>query len=188
MTEILVQPTDEQTLLINEIGEWLGTGTINAFGPQFAGKDANLRSLAPELDAHVLGGGEILRADDLPEEVAAAMQRGELIDSATYQQIVVPRLSAPELAGKPLLLSAVGRKLGEEQDVLTATDAAGHPTMAVVKFNITHEEAFRRLAGSPDRGRKDDNPESLRKRLEEYETDTVEVLDVYRRKSTFLLK
>ena len=46
---------------------------------------------------------------------------------------------------------------------------------------ISEEEAFRRLAASPNRGRADDTPEGLRKRLDQFNEHTQPVLDTYSR-------
>lgn len=166
---------------IGEVKEWLGTGSINVFGRQFAGKDVQLNRLAKLLGTNipVLSGGEILRqSDNISPDDRAAMNRGELIDSEAYKRYILPGLSAPEHDGKPLLLSAVGRMIGEEASVLEATSAAGHPTLAVVELMISDQEAHRRLARS-DRKRPDDTPEALDERLNWFADKTIPVLDVY---------
>lgn len=166
-------------LKFNEVSEWLGTGTLNFFGMPFAGKDTQAEKFAERLDVSILGGGDILRNSVIPSDVQASMERGELIPSDDYKKIVMPYLAQAAFAGKPLLLSSVGRVVGEEVGVLAATEAAGHPTMAVPYLHITEAEAFHRLKNMPDRGRADDNPESLKRRLSEFEEKTLPVLTAY---------
>ncbi len=164
---------------IGEIGEWLGTGSLNFFGRQFAGKDVHASRLGERFDVPVLGGGNILRNSDISPELRTQIDSGELSPTETYRSIVLPYLGQVAFRGKPLLLSSIGRMSGEEDDVLAATADAGHPIMAVPYLEITEEESFRRLALAPDRGRADDTPEGLRKRLDLFYESTIPVLQTY---------
>ena len=176
-TEII--PTDAQLVKINEIGECLGSGTMNVFGPQWAGKDTNLEPFSKIYNVPIIGGGDILRNSEIPAHIKVIMESGELIPSEDYKEIVLPYLGQPAFEGKPLLLSSVGRMIGEEQGVLQATEAAGHPTTLAVQFNITREESFRRFETSPGRNRADDTAEALTTRLDFYEKYTLPTMDVY---------
>lgn len=166
--------------MVGEIKEWLGTGSVNAFGPPFAGKDIQGDNLTRSLNAVMLGGGDILRGSDVPDHVRQIMNSGGLIPTPDYVEIVLPHLSRAEFAYKPLVLSSVGRKLGEEQGVMEATQAAGHPIKVVPFFEISPEVAFERLKLS-DRKRPDDTPEALMVRFDEYQNSTLGVIDTYDR-------
>jgi adenylate kinase len=172
-------PVKDLEAKINEIGEWLGPGSLNFFGRQFAGKDMQAGRLGKSWGVPVVSGGEILRNSDVPEHVKAAIDRGELAPTDEYKKIVIPYLSQADFAGKPLLLSAVGRMHGEEPGVIAATSEAGHPIRGVPHLEITEDEAFRRLKASPSRGRADDTPEVLRQRLDAFLEQTLPVLDTY---------
>lgn len=93
----------------SQLKAWLGSGSINIFGRPFAGKDTQGKKLAALFDATLLGGGDILRGSTMPERIKALMRTGELIPTDDYISIVLPYLSQPALAGKPLILSSVGR-------------------------------------------------------------------------------
>jgi len=162
-----------------DIQEWLGSGTLNFFGKPFSGKDNMGKKLGARLGVTVIGDGDILRNSYIPRAIRAEMDRGALISSEVYSNIVLPYLGQAAFHGKPLLLSAVGRASGEEEGVLAATEAAGHPTKAVVHLHINESEAFRRLHDTPDRGRSDDNDTTLRARLEAFQKETVPVLNNY---------
>jgi adenylate kinase len=164
---------------VEEIGEWLGAGSINIFGKPFGGKDTQAKKLHQRLGGAILGGGVILRNSQIPADLKERMDRGELIPSDRFKEIVMPYLSSEEFAGKPLILSSVGRVSGEEQGVVEAMEASGHPTLAVPHLEISDEESFRRLKSQSSRGRDDDTPESLALRLEEYRNKTVPVLKNY---------
>ena len=165
------------------IKDWLGNGSINIFGRPFAGKDTQGGKLAAALEGSLLGGGDILRNSTIPPHVDEVLRRGELIPSEDYVNIVLPYLSKTEFAGRPLILSSVGRWLGEEQGVLAATAAADHPLKAVVYLDLSEDTVLQRwsnLQNHDDRGgRYDDTEAVLTKRLDEYRSKTIPVIERY---------
>ena len=171
--------------VIATIQKWLDTGSINIFGMQLSGKDTQGEQLSKIFNAPLIGGGDILRNSVIPARAQAALAVGDLIDTEDYIAIVLPYLDKPEFLNKPLILSAVGRWIGEETNVLAATEAAGHALKAVVYLNITEEEAYKRLSVA-DRGRDDDTEDNLRHRLEEFKAKTVPVIEVYRQKGLLI--
>jgi adenylate kinase len=173
--------------LIQEIAVWLQTGSINIFGRPFAGKDTQGRILADLFDGVLLGGGEILRNSVIPERSRAAIQNGELIPTEDYIDIVLPYLSKEEFAGKPLILSSVGRWHGEEEGVIGATFTSKHEMKAVIYLDLSEEDSWERWRkdqeekSKGDRGnRSDDVEEVLKRRFKEFDSKTLPVLDYYR--------
>lgn len=168
---------------IDTIRTWLGNGSINVFGRPFAGKDTQGRKLADVFDGALLGGGEILRGSTIPPHVDAALRRGELIPSDDYISIVLPYLSKPEFANRPLILSSVGRWAGEETGVMGALTAANHPLKAVVYLELEEnvvQERWLALENHDDRGgRYDDTADILAVRLGEFRDKTLPVLQAY---------
>lgn len=168
---------------ISHIQSWLGTGSINIFGRPFAGKDTQGNKLAAALGGTLLGGGDILRNSFIPDEIKKIQDSGALIPSDAYVDIVLPYLSKPEFADHPLILSSVGRWLGEETGVIDALETAQHPLKAVIYLdiseNIVHQrwEALVTLDDRADRA--DDTLEVLDKRLIEYREKTIPVIDKY---------
>lgn len=165
---------------------WLGTGSVNFFGYPFAGKDTQGALLAKELDAPVIGGGDILRNSVIPDHVRETINKGGLAPTEDYLNIILPYFSKPEFAGKPLVLSSVGRWSGEEQAVIQAAAGADHPIKAVVFLNLEERTVWRRFEQSQrdlhqSRGpRHDDAADSLEKRLEEFRIKTLPVIEFYR--------
>jgi adenylate kinase len=169
---------------IKKIKDWLDTGSVNIFGPPFAGKDTQGQRLATELDAPLLGGGDILRGSDIPDHVRQLMHKGQLIPTNDYHEIVLPYLKQDKFAGKPLILSSVGRWHGEEAGVLEATSSAGHPIKAVLYLNISEETVWRRWQqadSARSRGKRaDDAYEALQIRLDEFRNKTLPAIEFYR--------
>ena len=174
----MINPTQ-----ISTISDWLGTGSINIFGLPFAGKDDQTSRLQNLLGGNKLGGGDILRGSLTPE-IKLYLDEGTLIPSALYVKVVLPYLSKPELAGKPLLLSSVGRWYGEEVGVMQVLEEAHHPLKAVIHLVVSREDALARLRKSKelnDRGNRDDDDERLLlTRFKEFESKTMPVINHYR--------
>ena len=109
---------------IDEIKKWLGTGSINIFGIQFSGKDTVGQRLAEALNAKFLSSGDVMRATFANKELAAneeiwqAAKTGSLsgnyMPTREFADMITQRLSQSDLIGKPLVLSTVGRWIGEE--------------------------------------------------------------------------
>lgn len=176
---------------IQEIKEWLGTGSINLFGSPYTGKDTQGKRLAELFDTPLIGSGDILRNADIPTNVKEIMQAGKLVPSEDFTRIILPYLSQPELQDKPLVLSSVGRWSGEEVGVIEALEQSGHELKAVVVLNIPEEdvwERWRKANELHDRGeRQDDSGEELIKtRLEEFRSKTLPVLSYYRQMGILL--
>lgn len=175
---------------LETIKQWLGSGSVNIFGLPFAGKDTHGETLSHLLDARLLGGGEILRNSTIPPELKTQLDAGKLFPTQEYLRIVTPFLSRPEFDGKPLILSSVGRWIGEEDGVLQATAASGHPTKAVVYLHAGDEVVHRRWKKSQEKGdragRADDAEHVLATRIEEFNAKTLPVIEVYRQRGLLI--
>jgi len=169
---------------LDAIKNWVGTGSINIFGRPLAGKDAQGQRIAEILDGNIIGGGEILRSSAMPDNIKEYMHSGKLIPSDDYVTVVLPYLNQPRLANKPLILSSVGRWHGEEDGVIKATDASGHPLKVVLYLNLSDDDIYNRwraIEANKDRDdRLDDAEEILATRLAEFQEKTLPVLDYYR--------
>lgn len=172
------------------IKQWLGSGSINIFGLPYAGKDTQGHLLAQEFGGQLLGGGEILRNSVITPAGKAAMEAGELFPMQEYIDTVLPYLSKEEFAGRPLILSSVGRWDGEQEGVVQAAKQSGHPIKAVIYLTISEDILYQRwgiaaLAGG--RGeRSDDGREKLAVRLAEFREKTLPVIDYYRDKGLLI--
>jgi len=175
---------------IQTIRKWLGSGSINVFGMPFAGKDTQGRKLAELFGGELISGGDILRHDQGNAKIQEIMAAGGIIPIELFEEVVVPFLSRPELSGKPLILSEVGRQDGEEKVIEKATKASGHPQKAIVYLFLEAEEVWRRFEESKqehDRGnRQDDKSEVLQTRINNYAQKVVPVIEYYRNKGLLL--
>lgn len=170
---------------LDKIKRWLGSGAINIFGLPFAGKDTHGSELGRLLDAPLLGSGDILRRSNLPPDIKAINDSGVLPPSDIFLKVFTPHLSRPEFLGKPLILSSVGRWIGEEKGIIDASKKAGHPIKAVIYLRLAEELVYRRWElsqKSGDRGqRADDDRHKLEIRINEFNTKTIPVIEEYRK-------
>lgn len=172
---------------IEKISNWLGTGSINIFGLPFAGKDTQGEKLAELFDGELIAGGDILRHHHEPKEVEQIMAAGGMVPSEFYYSLILPFLSQKRFAGKPLILSTVGRKSGEESIVLETAEKSGHPIKAAILLTLDDNVAWKRFEAAKttehDRGnRSDDSEQTLRNRLQEFRDETMPVIDFYRQR------
>ena len=170
---------------INTIKSWLGTGTINIFGLPFSGKDTQCETIAEIVGATTASSGAIFREQENNVELQQIMATGALIPSDMFFDIMLPFFSKPELAGKPLVLSSVGRMKGEELPIVQATNASNHPIKAVVLLTIPEEAIWQRHRAAlavNDRGNRADdaNDEILKNRIAKFNSQTLPVIDFYR--------
>jgi adenylate kinase len=167
---------------INTIKKWLESGSIIIFGRPFAGKDYQSNKLAEFFDGNAASSGNILRNSVLPESTEQAMIAGQLVPTEDFVNIVLPYLSQPTLANKPLFLSSFGRWHGEEEGVIVACNTAGHPIRAVLYLEMSDDDIYKRWQSedhSERHNRQDDSIEVLQKRLVEFADKTAPVLDYY---------
>lgn len=178
-------------LLLDKLRKWLGTGSINIFGRPFSGKDTQGKKLSQLFDAPLIGGGDILRASNIPKNIKDIMGKGELIPTQAYIDIVLPYLSQENLKGKPIILSSVGRWQGEEQGVMEALELASHTLKVVIYLDIDEDDVSERWEIAQklgDRGRRaDDAHGTLATRLKEFREKTIPVIQYYEN-SNLLIK
>lgn len=180
---------------IAHIKSWLGTGSINIFGIQFSGKDTVGEKLTALLNAKFISSGDVMRQvfankptdskDEIWQAAKAGNLKGVLMPTDEFQQMMITHLMQPEFDGFGLILSTVGRWIGEEGPIMKILEETGHPTKAVLLINISEEEAWRRwraIDGQRNEGRQDDtDEEKVTTRLKEYREKTLPVIEVYRR-------
>ncbi len=169
------------------VKSWLGSGSVNIFGPQFSGKDTQSLILSEIFDGYKLSSGEILRSHrDKNENLKNEIDDGHLAPTDDFRDIVVPYFYEEKLKDRPLFLSSIGRMKGEEKVVFEATEESNHPTKAVIVLDFPLEEIRHRFEAAKendDRGmRHDDTEESLLRRLNYYKEHTIPVIDFYRQK------
>lgn len=170
---------------IVKVKQWLGSGAIDIFGRPFAGKDSQCLKLAEIFGGKIVSGGDILRNDkNASRSLKNKQNDGKMAPTREYLEIITDYLCKPELSGKPLLLSAVGRCHGEEYHVMQALEKSNHPLKLAIYLNISNVESYNRrqmLEDYNDRpDRADDKKDILKIRDQEFNEKTLPVIEYYR--------
>jgi len=183
---------------IEHIQQWLGTGSINIFGIAFSGKDTVGKRLAEDLGAVFLSSGDIIRHARENSTATHIKAAAHVSDSGTwmptdeFRELIVPYLYGPEVTGRALILSMVGRWIGEETPVLEALKQGGHQTKAVVLLKLSEKEAWsrRELATDPDsrnmRRLDDAETHKVQGRFDDFRDKTQPVITIYRKMGILL--
>lgn len=167
------------------IKNWLGTGSINIFGMPYSGKDTIGIRLAEVLGAKFLSSGLILRdAEKTDKDLAVELGKGALASQEKFLNIVLPYLHRPDLTSYPLILSSVGRWIGEEIPTIEAAEAGGHPIKAAILLNVSEADIRSRWDTArivQDRGERSDDKEVqiLNTRIQEFREKTLPVVQRY---------
>lgn len=169
---------------VQQIKEWLGTGSINIFGLPMSGKDTQGIRLAEKLGAKFLSSGLIVRAME-KETKNNYSDKGALIPTNLFYEWVLPYFERSDLYDYPLVLSSIGRWKGEENQVLSVSAGAGHEIKAVIILNISEADVERRFEEAKilkDRGdRADDKDlEVFHTRIKEFREKTLPVIQHYK--------
>jgi adenylate kinase len=176
---------------ITSIKNWLQTGSINLFGAPFAGKDTQANIIADLIGAKVISSGQLLRENKDNPKLQQAMADGGIVPSELFFEIVLPYLKSDELAGKPLILSEMGRKnLSEAEGTIKVASDAGHQQKVVVLLNLSDQEIWKRFRQSQldgDRGKRDDDNEAvLQTRIDKFKNEVMPVIEYYRQKDQLI--
>lgn len=146
---------------------------IMVVGPQGSGKTTQAKILAEKLGYKYLGTGEMLReiakqggpeADKLNKMFA----EGRLLDDETTCKLVKETLAQPEYQNG-FIMDGYPRTVTQKNIFDPDFDM-------ILYIKVSDEVAIKRLS---ERGRVDDTPEAIEKRLEIYHHETGPLLDIF---------
>ena len=148
-------------------------------GPQGVGKGTQATLLCDELKVPHISTGDLFRnhvtaKTALGQRAYQYMSVGELVPDEVTNAMVAERLAAPD-ADTGYLLDGFPRT-PDQARWLTGTLRAGQELQAVIVLAAPEQELLDRLLL---RGRDDDTPEVIRRRLAIYRSTTAPLLDYY---------
>lgn len=166
---------------------------IVLLGPPGAGKGTQATRVAARLNILHLSTGDMLRAavqsgTSIGKQAKAVMEKGELVPDQLVIAAVVERISQSD-AGRGFVLDGFPRTLAQA----TAFDDVLHEKRLdldrVIGLNVDQNRLLERIATrareAAERGdqvRSDDNPESLKTRIDAYNEQTASLIAYYRSK------
>ena len=154
-------------------------------GAPGSGKGTQAARLKDSLGVPHISTGDLLRAEvaagsKLGLEAKEVMARGELVSDAILLGMLEDRFSRADTANG-FILDGYPRNLAQAAALDALLARIGRPMDFAVQLEVPAELLVERIAGrAKAEGRADDNPESVRKRLQVYESQTAPVIDFYR--------
>jgi len=163
-------------------------------GPPGAGKGTQAVRIARRLEIPQLSTGEMLRAEvhagtDLGAQVKGIMETGGLAPDGMVLRIISKRIGAPD-AQHGFILDGFPPTIGQAIGLDKLLAEKRLKLDAVLEIRVAEEALLDRIMtrakemakeGKP--ARKDDNPETLRRRLHVYVEETAPLIDYYAGKS-----
>jgi adenylate kinase len=154
-------------------------------GAPGSGKGTQAARLRDALGVPHISTGDLLRAEvaagsKLGLEAKEVMARGELVSDAILLGMLEDRFSRADTAGG-FILDGYPRNLAQAAALDQLLARIARPMDYAVQLEVPAELLVERIAGrAKAEGRADDNPESVRKRLQVYADQTAPVIDFYR--------
>ncbi|MCQ3804945.1 MAG: adenylate kinase [bacterium] len=147
-------------------------------GPPGSGKGTQAVRVAESLGIPHISTGEMFRSHvtrgtELGKTVKELMAAGEYVPDEITGKMLAERLTHPD-AARGFILDGFPRTIPQAElldDLLSET-----PLDRVVLLAVDEEELMARMLS---RGRADDTAETIRRRLEVYESQTAPLLDLY---------
>jgi adenylate kinase len=148
------------------------------FGPPGSGKSVQGQLLVERNGWQWLSTGDIFRNSKDPE-VLKRMATGELIDDTLTNKVLDDAIQAIGQETR-LVLDGYPRNVDQSKWLQQYLPRVGRKIDCVVLFQVPRDELINRLAG---RGRAEDNPEVISRRLDIYNEKTSPVVDYFRDKT-----
>lgn len=154
-------------------------------GAPGSGKGTQASRLKEHLQVPHVSTGDLLRAEvkagsPLGLQAKEVMARGELVSDAILLGMLEDRFSRDDVANG-FILDGYPRNLAQAAALDALLQRIGQPIDAAIQLEVDNELLIDRLAGRAQaEGRSDDNPESVRKRLQVYDDQTAPVIGYYR--------
>jgi len=154
-------------------------------GPPGSGKGTQATRLKDFLKVPHISTGDLLRGEvaagtELGKQAKAVMDAGNLVSDEILLGMLESRLAQADVANG-FILDGYPRNLAQADALGQLLQRIGQPMDAAVQLEVPTELLVERIAGrAKAEGRADDNPESVRKRLQVYEDSTAPVINFYK--------
>ena len=154
-------------------------------GAPGSGKGTQAAKLKEYLGVPHISTGDLLRAEvaagsPLGLQAKEVMARGDLVSDEILLGMLKDRFSRDDTRAG-FILDGYPRNLVQAAALDELLTSLGQKFDAAVQLTVDNEKIVERLAGRAQaEGRADDNPESVRKRLQVYDEQTAPVVEFYR--------
>ncbi|MEL4154081.1 adenylate kinase [Corynebacterium bovis] len=150
-------------------------------GPPGAGKGTQAAILSDALSIPHVSTGDLFRDNisretELGREAQQYMDAGRFVPTSVTANMVRTRLGQDD-AAKGFLLDGFPRTIEQAEILRDMLAEKGESLDAVVNYTVSEDVVVERMLA---RGRKDDNEEVIRTRLQVYRDETAPLIDFYR--------
>lgn len=157
------------------------------FGPPGAGKGTQAAYISTRFNIPHISTGDIFRENiknetPLGKEAKKYSDSGDLVPDAVTNAMVRDRLAKPDCE-HGFLLDGYPRTLDQADELNAILTEHGLRLDAVVNLVVPNEEIIERLS---KRGRTDDSPETIKKRLDIYYETTIAVKQYYKERGKLI--
>lgn len=160
------------------------------FGPPGAGKGTQAAKIAEKFGLVHISTGDILRSEvsqgtPLGLKVKSVMDSGRLVSDELLIQIMESVFKKHSIA-KGFVLDGFPRTLNQASELDRMLHKLGHQVSLVLALEVDENELVKRLSSrSLEQGRKDDNVEVIKNRLDQYHQHTKSLIDYYKTRNLF---
>ncbi len=153
-------------------------------GPPGAGKGTQAKIFLDRSGIVQISTGDILRAavskgTDLGKQAKSFMDKGELVPDSVVIGIIEQRIQESDCA-KGFVLDGFPRTLEQARALDAILEKLNIELSHVVNFEVPDEELVKRLLGRAEQeGRSDDNPDSIKNRLQIFKEKTQPLIQYY---------
>ncbi len=160
---------------------------IVLFGPPGSGKGTQAGMLKDQLGLAHISTGDLLRAavkagSPLGLKVKAVMEAGQLVSDDLMLELLEDRFAQADAAAG-FILDGYPRNLTQANALDALLTRIGQPLDIALLLEVPQDLLVDRLAGRASaEGRKDDNPDTVRARLQVYDQQTAPVAEYYQQR------
>ena len=154
------------------------------FGPPAAGKGTQAKKLVEEHSMIQLSTGDMLRAarasgSELGNKVAGIMDRGELVSDEIVIALIEEQIEVNG-SDKSYIFDGFPRTVAQAEALDALLARVGTKIDAVIRLEVDEAKLIARVENRfKEEGRADDNPESFKVRLGQYNANTAPLLPYY---------
>ena len=153
-------------------------------GPPGAGKGTQAKRISAERGTPQIATGDMLRAamangTELGKRVKPIYDRGDLVPDDLMIEIIRERLSDDDTAAG-FILDGFPRTIPQAEALDAMLQELGRRLSCVLEFQLDPDDAFERLVGrGEEEQRTDDQPETIRHRLQVYAAQAEQLIAYY---------